>query len=84
MSWKNLSNFLSQGMKKLSVPDRAIIANMAPEYGATMGFFPVDEKTVAYLKLTDREAQADIRGTLHERIGIVLYRRYRRGLFSGD
>jgi len=36
------------------VPDRATIANMAPEYGATMGFFPVDEETLAYLQFTAR------------------------------
>jgi aconitate hydratase len=52
--------FFGPGMKQLSIPDRATIANMSPEYGATMGFFPVDEKTVAYLKMTDREARAEI------------------------
>ena len=52
--------FFGPGMKELSIPDRATVANMAPEYGATMGFFPVDEKTVAYLKMTDREDQAEI------------------------
>ena len=52
--------FFGAGMKRLEIPDRATIANMAPEYGATMGFFPVDEKTVAYLKLTDRPDQAAI------------------------
>jgi len=52
--------FFGPGMKKLGVPDRATIANMSPEYGATMGFFPVDEQTVAYLRMTDRKAEADI------------------------
>jgi aconitate hydratase len=52
--------FFGPGMKALAVPDRATIANMAPEYGATMGFFPVDEKTIAYLKLTNRRKQAAI------------------------
>jgi aconitate hydratase len=42
------------GAATLSVPDRATIANMAPEYGATMGFFPVDEETCAYYKATGR------------------------------
>ncbi len=42
------------GVKMLSVPDRATIANMAPEYGATMGFFPIDEQTISYLRLTGR------------------------------
>ncbi|MCX8196135.1 MAG: aconitate hydratase AcnA [Acidilobaceae archaeon] len=46
--------FFGPGAKKLSVPDRATIANMAPEYGATMGFFPIDEKTIRYLLLTGR------------------------------
>ncbi|GBC62438.1 aconitate hydratase AcnA [Desulfonema ishimotonii] len=52
--------FFGPGMKQLSIPDRATIANMSPEYGATMGFFPVDEKTVDYLRLTDRAAQAEV------------------------
>ena len=39
----------------MSVEDRATIANMAPEYGATCGFFPVDSKTVDYLKATGRD-----------------------------
>jgi aconitate hydratase len=46
--------FYGEGCASLSVTDRATIANMAPEYGATMGFFPVDEKTVAYFKGTGR------------------------------
>lgn len=52
--------FFGPGMKGLTVPDRATIANMAPEYGATMGFFPVDEKTVAYLEMTDRKDRARV------------------------
>jgi aconitate hydratase len=46
--------FFGDGTAALSVPDRATIGNMAPEYGATMGFFPVDEKTVAYFEGTGR------------------------------
>ncbi len=46
--------FFGEGAATLSVPDRATLANMAPEYGATMGFFPVDEQTVAYLAATGR------------------------------
>ncbi|WP_395702835.1 aconitate hydratase AcnA [Aquabacterium sp.] len=46
--------FFGAGTESLSLPDRATIANMAPEYGATMGFFPVDGKTLAYLKGTGR------------------------------
>jgi len=52
--------YFGSGMKKLTVPDRATIANMTPEYGATLGFFPVDEKTIDYLKLTNRKDQAKI------------------------
>ncbi|AOJ05178.1 MULTISPECIES: aconitate hydratase AcnA [Burkholderia] len=46
--------FFGVGTKTLALPDRATIANMAPEYGATMGFFPVDEKTIDYFKGTGR------------------------------
>jgi len=46
--------FFGAGTASLSVPDRATIANMAPEYGATMGFFPIDEKTLAYFEGTGR------------------------------
>ncbi len=46
--------FFGPGLDVLSVEDRATIANMSPEYGATMGFFPVDAKTLAYLRLTGR------------------------------
>jgi aconitate hydratase len=46
--------FFGPGTGSLALPDRATIANMAPEYGATMGFFPVDDKTLAYLKGTGR------------------------------
>src|SRR6516164_4430989 len=46
--------FFGSGTASLSVPDRATIANMAPEYGATMGFFPIDEATIDYLTATGR------------------------------
>ncbi|MBM3192032.1 MAG: aconitate hydratase, partial [Chlamydiae bacterium] len=46
--------FFGEGAASLSVADRAMIANMAPEYGATMGFFPSDDKTLEYLKMTGR------------------------------
>ncbi|MBZ5641830.1 MAG: aconitate hydratase AcnA [Acidobacteriia bacterium] len=48
--------FYGTGLSSLSLPDRATIANMAPEYGATMGFFPVDAETLAYLRFTGRDA----------------------------
>jgi aconitate hydratase len=54
--------FYGSGLSTLSVPDRATIANMAPEYGATMGFFPVDNETLAYLHFTGRS---------HEQIALV-------------
>jgi aconitate hydratase len=54
--------FYGTGLSTLSVPDRATIANMAPEYGATMGFFPVDSETLAYLSFTGRP---------HEQIALV-------------
>ena len=51
--------FFGEGTRTLALPDRATIGNMAPEYGATMGFFPVDEKTIDYFKGTGR-TQAEI------------------------
>ncbi len=50
--------FFGPGMAALTLADRATIANMAPEYGATCGFFPVDERTLEYLHLTGREDDA--------------------------
>ena len=52
--------YFGPGLKNLTIPDRATIANMTPEYGATVGFFPVDEKTIEYLKMTNREEQAGL------------------------
>ena len=49
--------FFGSGLNGMSLADRATIANMAPEYGATMGFFPVDDETLAYLRLTGRPAE---------------------------
>jgi aconitate hydratase len=49
--------FFGEGTESLAVPDRATIANMAPEYGATMGFFPVDDATMEYMKATGRTAE---------------------------
>ncbi|KAE9413401.1 hypothetical protein Angca_007143 [Angiostrongylus cantonensis] len=47
--------FFGQGVASLSIADRATISNMCPEYGATVGFFPADKRTVAYLKQTGRD-----------------------------
>ena len=49
--------FYGSGLKNLSLADRATIANMAPEYGATCGFFPIDEETLKYLKFSGRDSQ---------------------------
>ncbi len=67
--------FYGPGLSSMSLPDRATIANMAPEYGATMGFFPVDEETLSYLARTGRDPQL-----------IELVRRYcqEQGLFRTD
>ncbi len=46
--------FYGPGLESMSLPDRATIANMAPEYGATMGYFPVDAETLRYMRLTGR------------------------------
>ena len=48
--------FYGAGLSALSLPDRATVANMAPEYGATMGFFPVDQETLEFLQFTNRDA----------------------------
>ncbi|MBI5169748.1 MAG: aconitate hydratase, partial [Candidatus Eisenbacteria bacterium] len=52
--------FYGPGLSAMSLPDRATIANMAPEYGATMGFFPVDAETLRYLDRTNRGDQAKL------------------------
>ncbi len=67
--------FFGGGMNRMSVADRATIANMAPEYGATMGFFPVDSVTLDYLRQTGRSSQQ-----------IELVERYSKeqGLFRTD
>ncbi|MGA1112260.1 MAG: aconitate hydratase AcnA [Candidatus Pelagibacter sp.] len=49
--------FYGEGLKNLTLADRATIANMAPEYGATCGFFPVDDETLKYLKFSGRDQQ---------------------------
>jgi aconitate hydratase len=49
--------FYGTGLSALSLADRATVANMAPEYGATMGFFPVDQETLEYLKFTNRDPE---------------------------
>jgi aconitate hydratase len=66
--------FFGPGLTRLPLADRATIANMAPEYGATCGIFPIDKETLAYLRLTGRseellelvEAYARVQGMFHE------------------
>lgn len=49
--------FFGSGLDELSLPDRATVANMCPEYGATVGFFPIDQETLNYLRLTGRNEE---------------------------
>jgi len=67
--------FFGTGLSSLSLPDRATLANMAPEYGATMGFFPVDSETLAYLRFTGRSA---------ERVALVETYMKAQGMFRTD
>jgi len=67
--------FYGPGLGNLPLADRATIANMAPEYGATMGFFPVDEETLKYLRLTGRSA---------EQVALVEAYCRQQGLFRTD
>ena len=63
--------FWGSGLGALSLADRATIANMAPEYGATCGIFPIDEKTIDYLRLTGREeAQLELIETYMQAMGM--------------
>jgi aconitate hydratase len=67
--------FYGTGLSSLTLPDRATIANMAPEYGATMGFFPVDAETLAYLRFTSRA---------EEQVRLVEAYTKEQGLFRTD
>ncbi|HML20139.1 MAG TPA: aconitate hydratase AcnA [Aggregatilinea sp.] len=67
--------FFGMGLSHLSLPDRATLANMAPEYGATMGFFPVDAETLRYLLQTGRAP---------EQVQLVEEYTRRQGLFRTD
>ncbi|MDQ8166838.1 MAG: aconitate hydratase AcnA [Gemmatimonadota bacterium] len=67
--------FYGTGLSSLALADRATIANMAPEYGATMGFFPVDDETLKYLRLSGRS---------DEQVALVEAYTKRQGLFRTD
>ncbi|MDK6994209.1 aconitase family protein, partial [Escherichia coli] len=49
--------YFGDGLSSLSLADRATVANMAPEYGATCGYFPIDEETLRYMHLTNRSEE---------------------------
>ena len=71
--------FFGPGLGKLPLADRATIANMSPEYGATCGIFPVDEETLRYLRLSGRSRRADQPGRgLLQGAGTVPHRRHAR------
>ena len=59
--------FYGPGLDSLSLPDRATIANMSPEYGATIGFFPVDQETLNYLRLTGRSEEVIARAEIYSK-----------------
>lgn len=65
--------YFGPGVKQLSLTDRATIANMSPEYGSTMGFFPIDDATIEYLKMTGRNDRAQIVETVAKSLGIYYY-----------
>jgi aconitate hydratase len=67
--------FFGPGLSNLTLPDRATIANMSPEYGATMGFFPVDSETLAYLRFTGRS---------EDRVRLVEAYTKEQGIFRTD
>jgi aconitate hydratase len=67
--------FYGTGLSSLTLPDRATIANMAPEYGATMGFFPVDAESLAYLRFTARD---------EDRVRLVEAYAKEQGIFRTD
>ncbi len=67
--------FYGPGLKALSLPDRATVANMAPEYGATVAHFPVDEETLVYLRLTGRS---------EERVKLIERYTKEQGLFGAE
>ena len=62
--------YFGAGMKNLTVTDRATLANMTPEYGATLGFFPIDDKTIDYLKITNRQDRAELIKTYARSLGL--------------
>ncbi|MGF0310273.1 aconitate hydratase AcnA [Rhodococcus sp. IEGM1428] len=70
---ERIVEFYGPGLRTLSVPDRATIANMAPEYGATMAYFPADDRTLSYLTSTGRPAHVVERARTYLRAQNMLY-----------
>lgn len=65
--------FFGDGLAHLSLADRATIANMAPEYGATCGYFPIDEESLAYLRNTNRSEEQVARVEAYARVNQLFY-----------
>ncbi len=77
--------FWGSGLQAMSLADRATIANMAPEYGATCGIFPMDEKTIDYLRLTGREeAQLELIETYMKAMGMWHDGTGKKAMYSTD
>jgi len=62
--------YFGPGLQNLPIPHRATISNMTPEYGATLGFFPVDDKTLEYLHLTNRHERAELTEAYTKAVGL--------------
>ena len=67
---EKIVEYTGDGLKSLSLTDRATIANMSPEYGATSGFFPVDDETVRYMRATNRKQAADLVDAYYKTCGM--------------
>ncbi|MBI4062667.1 MAG: aconitate hydratase AcnA [Elusimicrobia bacterium] len=74
--------FYGPGVAALSLADRATVANMSPEYGATVGFFPVDKETLRYLKMTGRQEAADLTERYMKEQGLFLSENSPEPVFS--
>ena len=75
--------FFGPGMERLNVPDRATVANMAPEYGATIGFFPVDKKNSRISEYNKPGRTSGNYGVLYKNDGSVLYGEGKPGIYKG-
>lgn len=66
-------DFFGEGLKNLSLADRATISNMAPEYGATCGYFPIDNETLKYLRATNRSEEVVARVETYAKANKLFY-----------